>query len=153
MKKSISILLVLVMMVSLVACSKEKETTDNEIVIEVGESSKFSDDEIKSAIALVEEDFDFEGASLKKLWYDEEKSNSMVDDYLESGKGSEKSVTEDNVIVILSRFDVDKDSENPVLNPGETYDDYNWILIRNDEDSKWEIDETLWHFGHKFGIA
>ena len=56
-------------------------------------------------------------------------------------KGSENNVKSENVIVLISEFDVDDSGDNPVLNPGETYIDYNFILIRDDKNSDWRIDD------------
>ena len=59
------------------------------------------------------------------------------------GKGtvSVNKVKAENVIVLLSDFDVDNSGNNPVLNPGETYTNYNWILIRDDKNSDWKVDD------------
>ena len=43
----------------------------------------------------------------------------------------------DEAIVILSSFDVDSSGGDGSLNPDSTYDDWKWILIRNDS-GNWE---------------
>ena len=60
------------------------------------------------------------------------------------GRGSENEVEPKNVIVLLCDFYVDDSGDNPVLNPGETYTDYNFILIRDDKNSNWKVDD--WGF-------
>ena len=46
----------------------------------------------------------------------------------------------ENVIVLLSDFDVDGSGDNPVLEPNTTYTDYQWTLIRDNEKDNWKID-------------
>ena len=74
--------------------------------------------------------------------YDEEKSNYLVDSYLEYGRGSTNGVKAENVIVLLSNFDVDDSGDNYVLTPNSTYSDYSWTLIRDSKSSAWRIDES-----------
>ncbi|ECP8679114.1 DUF4829 domain-containing protein, partial [Campylobacter jejuni] len=50
-----------------------------------------------------------------------------MDSYLENGRGLTNGVKEENVIILLSNFDVDGSGDNPVLNPNTTYSDYQWI--------------------------
>lgn len=71
----------------LVTCNKDKKS--NDISIEISESIKFSKDEIEDAIQCVRDNFSFPGANLTKIWYDEEKSNYLIDGYLENGNGVE----------------------------------------------------------------
>ncbi|MBC2801520.1 DUF4829 domain-containing protein [Campylobacter jejuni] len=75
------------------------------------------------------------------MWYDEEKSNYLIDSYLENGRGLTNGVKEENVIILLSNFDVDGSGDNPVLNPNTTYSDYQWILIRDSKNNVWKIDD------------
>lgn len=119
----------------------DKETDDEKLIKEIGDSIKFTKEEIDKAIKLVESEFDFPAATLTKVWYDEEKSYKAVESYLKSGRGSINGAKSENVIVLLSNFDVDESGDNPVLNPGSTYTDYNWILIRDDKASDWKIDD------------
>lgn len=112
-----------------------------DIIIEVGDSSKFTKDEINSAIQLVIKDFDFPASTLTKIWYDEEESDKFTKFYIEGGGGSVNGAKAENTIVLLTNFDVDDSGDNPVLNPGSTYEDYQWILIRDDKTSQWEIDD------------
>ena len=104
-------------------------------------TNKFTIEEITKAIDCVKQNFSFPACTLTKLWYDEEKSNSFTQDYLKYGKGSVNGAQAENVIVILSNFDVDSSGDNPVLNPNSTYTEYRWILIRDSKTSNWEIDD------------
>lgn len=136
MKKIIISVCIVLITISLVACKQN----DN-VVVDVGESTKFTDEEIKKAIDCVKNNFDFPASTLTKVWYDEEKSNSSTKDYLEYGRGLENGVIPENVIVLLSNFDVDGSGNNPVLEPNSTYTDYNWILIRDSKTSDWKVDD------------
>ena len=95
----------------------------------------------ESAIKIVKENFSFPASTLTKIYYDEEKSNYFVQSYLEHGRGQENEVKAEDIIVLLTDFDVDDSGDNPVLNADSTYEDYIWILIREDNKSKWKIDD------------
>ena len=138
MKKLIICLCFILSIFSLVGCNKGK--VSNDIKIEVSESTKFSKEEIDNAIKCVKDNFSFEGSTLTKIWYDEEKSNHWVDAYLEYGRGLENGAKAENVIVLLSDFDVDGSGDNPVLEPNTTYTDYQWTLIRDNKAGNWKID-------------
>lgn len=47
----------------------------------------------------------------------------------------------ENVIVLLSNFDVNDSGVDSSLNPNSTYKNFQWILIRNDKESDWVIDD------------
>ena len=139
MKKVSLIFCFLLLSFSLVSCNKDKISNDNSI--EISQSSKFSKDEIEEAIQCVKDNFSFPEATLTTVWYDEEKSNDLIEEYLKNGNGSINGVKLENLIIILSNFDVDGSGDNPVLTPNTTYSNYKWILIRNDKNSYWEIDD------------
>ena len=130
------------MIFSLAGCNQNNKLTD--INVNIGESTKFSKEEINNAVDCLKRSFDFEACTLTKIYYNEEISNTSVENYLQFGNGSENKVKVENVIVLLSDFDVDNSGDNPVLNPGETYTNYNWILIREDKNSNWKVDD--WGF-------
>ena len=142
MKKIVIYLSMILMIFSLVGCNQNNKPTN--IKIDIGESTKFSKEEIDNAVDCLKRSFDFEACTLTKIYYNEEISNTAVEDYLQFGNGSVNKVKAENVIVLLSDFDVDNSGDNPVLNPGETYTNYNWILIRDDKNSDWKVDD--WGF-------
>jgi Domain of unknown function (DUF4829) len=142
MKKIIIWFCCILSLFSLVGCNQGE--VSNDIVINVSESTKFSKDEINNAIEIVKDNFSFPASTLTKIWYDEEKSNKLVDEYLETGLGSVNEVNAENVIILLSNFDVDDSGDNLVLNRNTTYKDYQWILIRDNKTSDWKIDS--WGF-------
>ena len=139
MKKIFTYLSMILMIFLLVGCNQNNKPTN--IKIDIGESTKFSKEEIDNAVDCLKRSFDFEACTLTKIYYNEEISNTAVEDYLQFGNGSVNKVKAENVIVLLSDFDVDNSGDNPVLNPGETYTNYNWILIRDDKNSDWKVDD------------
>ncbi|MDY3000392.1 MAG: DUF4829 domain-containing protein [Romboutsia timonensis] len=139
MKKIVIYLSMILMIFSLVGCNQNNKPTN--IKVDIGESTKFSKEEIDNAVDCLKRSFDFEACTLTKIYYNEEISNTAVEDYLQFGNGSVNKVKAENVIVLLSDFDVDNSGNNPVLNPGETYTNYNWILIRDDKNSDWKVDD------------
>lgn len=139
MKKVVVMIVFILSMFSLISCDKAK--VSNDISIEVSESSKFSEIEIENAIQYVSDNFSFPGATLTSVRYEEEKSNYLINGYLENGNGSINGVEEKNIIIILSNFYVDGSGDNPVLTGNTTYSNYQWILIRDNENSDWKIDD------------
>ena len=139
MKKIVIYLSMILMIFLLVGCNQNNKPTN--IKVDIGESTKFSKEEIDNAVDCLKRSFDFEACTLTKIYYNEEISNTAVEDYLQFGNGSVNKVKAENVIVLLSDFDVDNSGDNPVLNPGETYTNYNWILIRDDKNSNWKVDD------------
>lgn len=139
MKKIVIYLSMILMIFSLVGCNQNNKSTN--IKLDIGESTKFSKEEIDNAVDCLKRSFDFEACTLTKIYYNEEISNTAIEDYLQFGNGSVNKVKAENVIVLLSDFDVDNSGDNPVLNPGETYTNYNWILIRDDKNSDWKVDD------------
>lgn len=45
------------------------------------------------------------------------------------------------MIILLSEFDVGPSGGDGSLNPNSTYDNFIWILIRDDKSSPWKIDD------------
>ncbi len=135
MKRSFRILLAIMILFSLSAC---KGKAGGDITIDKGDSTKFSEEEIDSAIKVVKDNFSFPGAELKRVCYEESKSEEEIKVFMEYGAGKDKGIDPNNVIVIFTDFDIT--GENPVLSKGE-YKDYNWILVRTDKDSEWVIED------------
>lgn len=105
-------------------------------------SQKFTDGEINAAIEAVKNKFaDFEGCTLTKLYFDVDKNDKETISYLTNGRDSVNGATEDNVLILMSEFDVGKSGGDGSLNAGETYSDWMWILIRQDKNSPWVVDD------------
>lgn len=136
MKKILLTLLSLLIIFNLSACNKAEESN---IERNIGKSEKFSTEEINKAMVTAEQNFAFKDAELTKIYYDEEKSNEEVDVYKTYGRGSLNDITPDNIIVINTDFTVSSDI-NEGLSEGE-YKAFNWILIREDKNSDWKVEE------------
>ena len=90
------------------------------------ESEIYSSDDIDSAIRIITEDFDknWKGCTLKEIYYAGDEISSDHQDWADRNDA-------DEVIVLLSSFDVDSSGGDGSLNPNSTYDDWNWILVRS----------------------
>lgn len=131
---------VIIMAFVLVNCRNEGKT--NNVVVSIEKSDKFSKEEIHDAINSVKKKFkDFHGCKLTKLQYNEEQSNNIIKGYFSNGKGSVNGIESDNVIVLLSNFDVDSSGGDGSLNANSTYSNWNWILIRESKTGKWKGDD------------
>lgn len=122
----------------LAACSLIEDKYD----VEIGASDKFSEDEIQDAIDVAAKKLNgIKGADIKKIYYDEEKSNFQTEIYLTEGSGSETDYTKDNIIVLYSDFKTDKHGIEEGFDENETVTDWNVILARKDKNSKWKVQD------------
>ena len=128
MRKLISFVLTMACMFCLSACggnAKNVKITDY--------SSKiYSNAEIESAIDVAIDYFEknFNGCTLTEITY-------LGDDELADYQEFAESNNADDVIVLVSSFDVDASGGDGSLNPNSTYENWNWILIRNNG-GKWK---------------
>ena len=136
MKKILLTLLSLLIILNLSACNKAEES---KIERNIGKSEKFSTEEINKGMIAVEQNFAFKDAELTKIYYDEEKSNEVVDVYKTNGRGSLNDITPDNIMVIFTDFTVSSDA-NETIDAGD-YKAQKWILIREDKNSDWKVDD------------
>ncbi|GAE37225.1 hypothetical protein JCM9157_4493 [Halalkalibacter akibai JCM 9157] len=114
----------------------------NNVEVSVEESTKFSEEEINEAVVAVKRKFrEFQGCELTDLWYSEKKPNEFVEGYMKYGKGSTNGIKEENVIVLLSNFDVNSKGGDGSFEPNSTYSDWNWILVRDHDSGKWRVDD------------
>lgn len=94
-------------------------------------SDLYSDKEILAAMEVTKDYFrqNFDGCTLTELTYGgDEKSR----DFAEWADRHDA----DEVIVLLSSFDVDGSGGDGSLNPNSTYTNWNWILVR-ENGGKW----------------
>lgn len=132
MKKIISLLLVFTLLLSLCACSSGTDTSKT--IKEIGESKKFSKEEIDSAVNLVlKKGFSKDSGveSFDKIWYDEERSNKEAASYHATKNDS------DNAIVLFTDFTTGSNTMS--LNPNDKYTGYMWILKRSSKNASWKI--------------
>ena len=128
MKKFLAVVLVLVGMLGLVACggnTKNVKITDFS-------SEIYSDAEIDSAIDVAIDYFEkyFDGCTLTEITY-------LGDDELDDFQEFAERNNADDVIVLISDFEVDASGGDGSLEPNSTYTDWNWILVRTDG-GQWE---------------
>lgn len=90
------------------------------------ESELYSQDDINAAVDIIKKEFksDWKGCSLTEIRYAGDEITK------EHQKWSERN-NADEVIVLLSSFDVDSSGGDGSLNPNSTYDEWKWILVRS----------------------
>ncbi len=95
-------------------------------------SAIYSDAEIRSAIHVAIDYFqkEFEGCTLTEITY-------LGDDELPGWQEFAQRHHADDVIVLVSTFDVDASGGDGSLNPNATYRNWKWILVRTDG-GKWK---------------
>ncbi len=122
MRKTIVVLFLLCAML-LTACGHAGRV--DAAVLEIGPSEIYTEREIEAAMDLVLRQFkDFEGCTLTRLYYEEERSVKV------SGEWAAQ-YDADEAIVLYSSFEVDPRGINPSLNPGQTYENWSWVLTRS----------------------
>ena len=148
MKSSVKKAVVLISAVILVMASfyayniifDKGRVSDCEVII--GESKIFTETEIERAVAAVKTKFrDFEGCTLLTLEYDEEYRNEQVRHYMETGKGANNGVTEENVIIFKSSFYAQDPKGDSGLTDDLEYRGWSWTAIRSSENSRWKVDD------------
>lgn len=95
-------------------------------------SRMYSNDDIISAIDTIKTHFkrNWSGCTLTEIYY-------AGDDYTKACQKWADRHNADEVIVLLSSFDVDTSGGDGSLNPDSTYDNWSWILVRTNG-GKWK---------------
>ena len=138
MKKGIYFFIIILMLFSLAGCRADDRVNNAKATI--AKSEQFSEEEIKEAIECTKENFkSFDGCTLTDIWYNEEKSNKLTQDHLKYGGGYEAGNTAENTIILMTNFDVGFFGAAPTLEPNSTYTDYQWCLVRDNKNTKWEV--------------
>ena len=120
--------LILIIIFSLSGCGGNvKNVNINDV-----ESEYYTSKEINSAIETIIKQFDkeWDGCTLNEIYY---AGDSMSKDYQDWADRNNA----DEVIVLLSSFEVDSSGGDGSLNPNSTYDGWLWILVRN-TDGQWK---------------
>lgn len=138
MKKIVALTLILACMLALVACSSSGGNVKR-VHIASYTSELYSDAEIESAIHTIIYYFKkhFAGCTLTEITY-------VGDDQLENWQEFADRNNADDVIVLVSSFDVDASGGDGSFNPNSTYTNWKWILVRNNG-GKWR------HVDHGYG--
>ena len=131
MKKAIALLLTVGCVLGLVGCAGNVGNVKN-VQIGAYTSAVYSDAEIASAIDVAIEYFQkqFDGCTLTEITY-------LGDDKLAEWKEFAERHQMDEVIVLVSSFDVDSFGGDGSLNPNSTYTGWKWILGRT-QNGKWK---------------
>lgn len=102
-------------------------------------SALYTDEEILDAITVTEGYFakEFQGCTLREITY---VGDDHQDEFIEWAEDYEA----EEAIVLVSAFDVDASGGDGSLNPNDTYEDWEWVLVR-DKDGTWH------HVTHGYG--
>ena len=126
--KKLTLVLALICVIGLVACGgnvKNVKITDYS-------SEIYSDEEIQNAIDVAINYFEknFEGCTLTEITY-------LGDDKLDNWQEFAERNNADDVIVLVSSFNVGASGGDGSLNPNSTYTNWKWVLVRTNG-GKWE---------------
>lgn len=111
----------------------------SEVQVITGESEVFTEREIENAMEAAMNHFrkEFDGCTMTKIEYDEKKTSEAAVEWAQQYGA-------DEAIVLYSSFDVDASGGDGSLNPNSTYNNWQWILTRN-EGEKWVL--RTWGYG------
>ena len=136
MKRIVTFLLVILLTLSLAGCGWG---STRGLQTKIGSSDVYTQEDIESAVKIVKEFFrkEFEGCTLKTLEYSEELTRDDAEEWAEQYDAEE-------AIVLLSSFTVGIYGSDGSLNPGSTYENWQWILTRNSGEA-WTL--QTWGYG------
>ena len=129
MKKVVTLIFVILCLLGLCGCSGGNAEN---VKISEYHSEIYTDEEIKEAtnVAIRYFEKEFSGCTLTEITY-------IGDDKLDSYQEFAERYNADDVIVLISNFNVDGSGGDGSLNPNSTYKNWNWILVRN-SGGKWK---------------
>ena len=108
----------------------------NKAEIDYGESERFSQDELKSAVVSIKCQFAFwDGCDLKSIRYAGDEA--VTEENLSQLKAKNPDLKEDQVAGFLMDFHTSENKGNTVFKPNHDYTDYQWWLANTDDG--WEI--------------
>ena len=122
MKKLISVILCVLLLFSLCACNSGKI---DDVKMPFVESEIYSQEDVYLAISTITEEFkkEWNGCTLTEIYYAGDDVSAEYQDWADRHNA-------DEVIVLLSSFDVDSSGGDGSLNSNSTYDNWSWILVR-----------------------
>ena len=121
MIRFLSIFLLLPMIFSLSAGGSVKDVKTHEVPSEL-----YSQADIDSAIEVIKGEFptDWKGCTLTEIYYAGDDESKAHQEWADRHNAEE-------VIVLLSSFDVDSSGGDGSFNPDSTYSGWAWILVRS----------------------
>ncbi len=121
MKKCLNVLLCVVLMLGLCACGGKV----SDMITKNVESDKYSQKEINEAIDVIKAEFllNWKGCTLRAIYYAGDEVTEEFQDWADRNNA-------DDVIVLVSSFDVDSSGGDGSLNPNTNYANWKWILVR-----------------------
>lgn len=128
MKKIVCTMLCVLLVFSLSACGGDISRVNTHNV----NSEIYSQEDINAAIDTIKKEFmmNWGGCTLTEIYYAGDDSSKDHQDWADRNNA-------DEVIVLLSSFDVDSSGGDGSLNPNSTYSDWSWILVRTNG-GKWQ---------------
>ena len=97
--------------------------------ITIGESERFTQEEIESAANIIVSEFDIVNRELISLWYDEDLSNQAI------AQSHLEDIDKDSTILFFSTITV---LNQGVFAPGDL-EYLGWMLVRNAQTGEWEL--------------
>lgn len=128
MKRTSSLLICIVLILSLCGYGGNiKEVKTHEAYSEI-----YSQEDIDLAIKIIKKEFiiGWKGCTLTEIYYAGDEISNEHQDWADRNDA-------DDVIVLLSSFDVDSSGGDGSLDPDSTYDNWMWILVRTNT-GKWK---------------
>ena len=121
MKKIVFTMLCILIAFSLSACGGNISEVNTQNV----DSEMYSQNDINSAIDTIKKEFksNWKGCTLTEIYYAGDDSSKNHQDWADRNNA-------DEVIVLLSSFDVDSSGGDGSLKLNSTYNNWNWILVR-----------------------
>ena len=120
----------------LMGCQAKPATddTDSDVsIVEWEHSDIYTDADIQAAMDTVMTYFEteFQGCTLTELRYPGDALSDLFTQWAQE-------YNTDEAIVLYSSFDTDASGDDGSLEPNTTYDDFQWILVR-DNGGTWEV--------------
>ena len=133
------LLVCLALLLCLCACGGNVKN----VHIEQMGSELYSEKDIHDAIRVIIREFDqnWTGCTLLSISYAGDEKTLSESEYYLNERGLYDA---DEMIVLVSAFDVDSSGGDGSLNPNSTYDGWNWLLVRNNG-GRWK------HVDHGYG--
>lgn len=131
MKKIVYTVLCILLVFYLGACTKDTD----EIKTHDVSSEMYTKEDIRAAIDVIKNEFEhgWSGCTLTEIYYAGDDSSKGHQDWADRNGA-------DEVLVLLSSFDVDASGGDGSLNADSTYSNWKWILVRTIGGAWWHVD-------------